>query len=104
MLGKYGKGPIGHYHDTVPFATTNFATAAKRNASACNIERHPLRDTAGHPRPLGVARLAMAYPTLRSSTFRSAPLFGSGDQGPLFSNCLYVARQVPIDQAPPTKP
>src|SRR5439155_1517572 len=49
--------------------------------------RHPLRDTASHPRPLGVARLAMAYPTLRSSTFRSAPLFGSGDQGPLFSMC-----------------
>src|SRR2546422_5269889 len=77
---------MGHYHDTVPFATTNFATAAKRNASACNIERHPLRDTASHPRPLGVARLAMAYPTLRSSTFRSAPLFGSGDQGPLLSS------------------
>src|SRR2546422_4434 len=26
----------------------------------------------------------MAYPTLRSSTFRSAPLGSSGDQGPLF--------------------
>src|SRR5216117_3705450 len=33
--------------------------------------------------PPGVARLAMAYPTLRSSTFRSAPLGSSGDQGPL---------------------
>src|SRR5207248_6526724 len=74
-----------HYHDAMPSAKNNFATAAKSTASTCNIERHPLRDTASLSGPLGVARLAMAYPTLRSSTFRSAPLLGSGDQGPLLS-------------------
>src|SRR2546425_9704471 len=78
---------MGHYHDTVPFAKNNFAKAAKSAASTCNIERHPLRDTASLSGPLGVARLAMAHPTLRSSTFRSAPLNGSGDQGPLYSIC-----------------
>ena len=46
----------------------------------------------------------MAYPTLRSYTFRSAPLFGSGDQGPLLSNCLYVARRLSIGPAQPKNP
>jgi len=63
-----------HYQPTSPSAKNNLATAAKSTASTCNIERHPLRDTASLSGPLGVARLAMAYPTLRSSSFRSAPL------------------------------
>src|SRR6267154_6486558 len=37
---------MGHYHDTVPFAKNNFAKAAKSAASKCNIERHPLLETA----------------------------------------------------------
>src|SRR2546429_9904603 len=37
---------MGYYHDTVPFAKNNFAKAAKSAASKCNIERHPLLETA----------------------------------------------------------
>src|SRR5713226_2793149 len=37
---------MGRYHDTVPFAKNNFAKAAKSAASKCNIERHPLLETA----------------------------------------------------------
>ena len=45
-MKKKGKGPVRHYHDTVPFAKNNFAKAAKSAASKCNIERHPLLETA----------------------------------------------------------
>src|SRR5439155_4076381 len=101
-----GKGPVSHYHDTVPFAKNNFAKAAKSAASKCNIERHPLLETASRKLfdPPGVARLAMAYPTLRSSTFRSAPLGSSGDQGPLCSICPYMARRLSIDPTQPKNP
>src|SRR6266581_3971776 len=64
---KEEKGPIGHYQATVPIARNKIAKSAV-------IERHPLLGTTSRNDPPGVARLAMAHPTLRSFAFRSAPL------------------------------
>src|SRR5205809_779842 len=90
-----GKGPVGHYHDTVPFAKNNFAKAAKSAASKCNIERHPLLETASRnhrPTRSGTPRYGVPDAPLVNSSLSSA--LGSGDQAPLYSTCPYVARRL----------
>src|SRR6266436_4416284 len=97
---------MGHYHDTVPFAKNNFAKAAKSAASKCNIERHPLLETASRNKSTHQEWHASLWRTRRSARQLFAQLrsFGSGDQGPLCSICPYVARQLQPYPTQPNKP
>jgi len=79
---------MGHYHDTVRSRKTTSQKPQKVLRASATLSVTPFwRLRVAIIDPPGVARLAMAYPTLRSSTFRSAPLGSSGDQGPLCSIC-----------------
>ena len=93
---------MGHYHDTVPFAKNNFAKAAKSAASKCNIERHPPLETASrNHRPTRSGTPRYGAPDAPLVHFSLSSALGSGDQGPLFSICPYVARRLPTG---PTQP
>src|SRR5439155_18400631 len=100
-----GKGPIGHYHDTVPFAKNNFAKAAKSAASKCNIERHPLLETASRNYSTHQEWHASLWRTRRSARQLFAQLRSvvAVTRGPFYSICPYVARRLPTGPTQPKK-